>query len=207
MHAGIDTLPRRRPDPFGRRLLAAAAVVLLVVTASAALVAREQEVGFSTTPSAPPQPPDPAAFAGDPRLALCGPQPTPPIAIFEMAHMSDYPRHFPKLVRAQGPGRGHERACACRHQWRPAGRWPTAGGSAPVETLEPGHHDLCIVVGADAPSWAQIAVIDVDTTGYLAVLPEGSPAPTPPDPAAFNGDPRITEAPTGWPGRSSTRSR
>ena len=191
VHASIETLPRRRPDRFGRRLLAAAAVVLLVVTASAALVAREQGIGFNQTPSAPPQPPDPAAFAGDPRLALCGPQPTRPIAIFEMAHMSDYPRHFPNSYELTGlvADPNAPALVVISGDRQGGGRLPES--SQPVETLAPGHHDLCIVVGADAATWAPIGVVDVDTTGFLAVLPEGTPEATPPDPAAFSGDARL----------------
>ena len=165
LRAHITRLPRRRQHQRG--LLAAAAGILLLLTMGGLLATR---IPLGTSGAAP-QPPDPAAFAGDPRLVVCGVTPDGADAIFEMAHLRDYPLHLPAaypLVGLQGDPEATTLVIVLRG---PSSA--TRLGGTPV----PGTQDLCMVVGSDPATWQQIAVVGVDTSGLLAVLPEPTGTP------------------------------
>ena len=158
-------LPRRRPHQRG--LLAAAAGILLVLSMGGLLATRIQ-LGTS---GAAPQPPDPAAFAGDPRLALCGVTPDGADAIFEMAHLRDYPLHLPAaypLKDLQADPDAPTLVIVLRGQ---------SSTTRLTGTPVPGTQDLCLVVGSDPATWQQVAVVGVDTSGLLAALPEPTGTP------------------------------
>ena len=158
-------LPRRHPHQRG--LLAAAAGILLVLSMGGLLATRIQ-LGTS---GAAPQPPDPAAFAGDPRLALCGVTPDGADAIFEMAHLRDYPLHLPAaypLKDLQAAPDAPTLVIVLRGQ---------SSTTRLTGTPVPGTQDLCLVVGSDPATWQQVAVVGVDTSGLLAALPEPTGTP------------------------------
>ncbi len=158
-------LPRRRPHQRG--LLAAAAGILLVLSMGGLLATR---IPLGTSGAAP-QPPDPAAFAGDPRLALCGVTPDGADAIFEMAHLRDYPLYLPAaypLKDLQADPEAPTLVIVLRGQ---------SSMTRLTGTPVPGTQDLCLVVGSDPATWQQVAVAGVDTSGLLAVLPEPTGTP------------------------------
>ena len=159
------TLPSRRASRRG--LLAAAASIVLLLSFGGLLVAN---LPFGTSGAAPSAP-DPAAFAGDPRLAVCGVEPKDAIAIFEMAHLRDYPLHLPAAYELMGLMADLEAPTLVIVHRGPGS--PNRQGEAAL----PGSHDLCLVVGSDPASWANVAVVGVDTTGMLAYLPEPTGTP------------------------------
>jgi hypothetical protein len=156
--------PRRRAR---RGLLAAAAGIVLLLGVGGLLVAR-LPLGTS---GAAPHAPDPAAFAGDPRLAVCGATADQALAVFEMARVRDYRLHLPAAYELTGLQADPDAPALVIVFAGPAspGRGEASAG--------PGNHDLCMVVGADAASWAGVTIVDVDTTGLLAFLPEPTGTP------------------------------
>ncbi len=160
--------PRRRAR---RGLLAAAAGIVVLLGLGGLLVTR---LPLGTSGAAPGAP-NPAAFAGDPRLAECGVTSADAVAIFEMAHLRDYRLHLPAAYELKGLTADPEAPALVIVL-----RGPATGGRL-GESAAPGSHDLCLVVGSDAASWAHIAVAGVDTTGLLAYLPEPTGTPIAPD--------------------------
>ena len=160
-------LPPRRSPGMRRGLLAAAAGIVLVLSFGGLLLTNLPFGSSGAAPSAP----DPAAFAGDPRLAVCGVEPKDAIAIFGMAHVRDYPLHLPAAYELTGLAADPEAPTLVVVHRGPG------SANRQGETAPPGSHDLCLVVGADAASWAPVTVLGVDTTGMLAYLP--APTGTP----------------------------
>lgn len=165
----IDLPPRRRP--LGARLrylTTVAAAGLLVLIASFGLARLPIGAGDA------PRPPDPASFAGDPRMDRCGAsRPGQALAAFEMAHASDYQIHLPAMGRSPELERAEPAFVVVF-----AGRAPfggVSGGAAPQpgatlgpRTPAPNEHDVCVLVGDD-PNNAELNVYtDVDTTGLRA---------------------------------------
>ena len=70
--ARIDMLPPRRRDRLPGRWLAVAAVFVVLLASLPTILGGNAGPRLRITPGASLTPPDPAAFAGDPRLALCG---------------------------------------------------------------------------------------------------------------------------------------
>jgi hypothetical protein len=154
--------PRRRRQPS--QLAAAAAVILALGLAAFALAPRFN----SGTGEASPAPPDPAAFAGDPRLARCGATVDTAIAAFEMSHARDYRLHLPAMLLA--PELDVE-APAFVVVYRGMSPIPRLGGAPPPgqtwqpRSLEPGRHDVCVLVGTDLATAEMSVYSDVDTSG------------------------------------------
>ncbi len=165
LRASIVRLPPRRPRRRGW-LLAAAGV--LVALGLGGVFVSELRLGTS---GAAPSAPDPAAFADDPRLAVCGVTADDAVAIFELAHVRDYPLQLPAAYPLIGLKADPEAPALVVVRKGPG--TPERGGATPA----PGSHDLCLVVGAGAATWAPIAITDVDTTGLLAFLPGPSATP------------------------------
>ncbi|MEW6224106.1 MAG: hypothetical protein AB1627_05700 [Chloroflexota bacterium] len=161
----IATLPPRRRSRRG--LLAAAAGIVLLLGFGGLLVAR-LPLGTS---GAAPGPPDPAAFAGDPRLGECGVTSAGAVAIFELAHVRDYPRQLPAAYELKGLEADPEAPALVVVLDGPGS--PDRMGSPAPE----GSHDLCLVIGADAATWTVTRVAGVDTSGLLAFLPEPTGTP------------------------------
>ncbi len=190
----IALLPPRRTS--GRRpWLAGAVAAVLVVAVAIGIVLGPR---ISGGPS--PVPPDPAAFAGDPRLTACFGGAGEVQYAFEMTHARDYQRYLPNMLLApeldvDSPGFVVVFA---------AGVVPSVGllppgpadasetPSAPVTAPPPSHRSVCILVDG-APNLYS----DVDIDGLRTTVDESSPPPSTaavgwPDPSAFRGDPRFT---------------
>jgi hypothetical protein len=163
--AGLPARRRRR-----RAGLLAAAAGIVVMLGLGALVVTNLPFGTS---GAAPSAPNPAAFDGDPRLAVCNATAADATAIFEMTHLRDYPLHLPAAYPLIGL-QGDPEAPTLVIVFKGPGSVERGG-----ETPAPGSHDLCLVVGADPASWQSIAVVGVDTTGLLAYLPEPTGTPIP----------------------------
>jgi hypothetical protein len=172
VRASIGRLPPRRA---GRRgWLAAAAGILVVVGLGGVLIVSLPGESAGPAPTAPaggPVAPDPAAFAGDPRLAVCGVTPARATAIFELAHVRDYARQLPAAYPLVGLQADPEAPALVVVLEGPG--HPERGGAS----ADPATHDLCMVVGTEPSAWAPIAITGVDTTGLIAVLPEPSSTP------------------------------
>lgn len=162
----IKALPPRRRRRGGA-VLAGAAGIVVMLGIGGLLVANLPLGSGGAAPGAP----DPAAFTGDPRLAVCDVTAADAEAIFELEHVRDYPLHLPAaypLVGLQGDPDVPALVIVL------AG---PASGDRAGNTLGPGNHDLCMVVGADKASWARVDIVDVDTTGLIGVLPEPTGTP------------------------------
>lgn len=97
--ARIDILPPRRRDRLPGRWLAVAAVFVLLLASLPTILGGNAGRGGGAPGSsgASPTPPDPAAFAGDPRLRACFSGAFPVEFVFEMRHARDYQTHFPAM--------------------------------------------------------------------------------------------------------------
>jgi hypothetical protein len=94
----IDMLPGRHRVRRRGWLLATAAVLAIVAVGLSSLVLSPRQQGTAPTAASHPVPPDPAAFAGDPRVAACLGTTAPVQYAFEMTHARDYQRHLPAML-------------------------------------------------------------------------------------------------------------
>ena len=162
----IKALPPRRRRRGGAVLAAAAGVVVMLGIGG--LLVANLPLGSG---GAAPGPPDPAAFALDPRLAVCGLTATDAEAIFELEYVRDYPLHLPAAYKLIGLDADPEAPALVIVRSGPA------SGDREGNSPGAGNHDLCMVVGADKASWARVDIVDVDTTGLIGVLPEPTGTP------------------------------
>ena len=97
--ARIDMLPPRRRDRLAGRWLAVAAIFVVLLASLPTLLRGNAGLGGDARNSsaASPTPPDPAAFAGDPRVKACFEGTFPVEFVFEMRHARDYQTHFPAM--------------------------------------------------------------------------------------------------------------
>jgi hypothetical protein len=183
----VATLPpRRRRQPS--QLAAAAAVIVALGLAAFALAPRFSAGAGEASPGtgeASPVPPDPAAFADDPRLARCGATVETAIDAFEMIRARDYRLHLPAMLLA--PELDVD-APAFVVVYRGMSPIPRLGGAPPPgqtwqpRSLEPGRHDVCVLVGTDAATAEMSVYSDVDTTGLTVDVAPTYPSATPPTP-------------------------
>jgi hypothetical protein len=188
----VAALPPRHTGPRRGWLMTAAAAVLVVVALS---------VGILVLPpvhsGGPPAPPDPAAFAGDPRLASCFGGAGEVQYAFEMTHARDYQRYLPNMLLApeldvDDPGFVVVFGSGVTPN---VGLLGAPGASRGPQTAPPpSHRYVCIVVG-DTPNLYS----DVDIDGLRATIDGSSTVPTStpasdvlPDASAFRDDPRFT---------------
>ncbi|HEX2756282.1 MAG TPA: hypothetical protein VHM48_12510 [Candidatus Limnocylindrales bacterium] len=171
----VAVLPPRRRRQLGP-LAVAAAVIVAIGLAAFALVPRQSSV---TSQPSSPVPPDPAAFAGDARLARCGASVDTALDVFEMGRARDYRLHLPAMglspeLDVDTPG-----FVVVFRDMQPfavLGAPPPAGQTWPPRSLAPGHHDVCILVGAD-PATAELNIYDdVDITGLAAFVAGTDPS-------------------------------
>lgn len=173
--AALPPRRRRRSSP----LATAAAIVLALGLGAFALMPRSG--GVTAPGSSSPVPPDPAAFAGDPRLARCGATVETALDAFEMAHARDYQVHLPAMLLAPELDVDAPAFVVVFRAMQPfagGGAAPPPGQTWPPRSLEPNHHDVCILVGAD-PATAELNVYeDVDVAGLTADALSASVAPS-----------------------------
>ena len=180
LRAAIAALPARRRRNRFVSVAAAAAVVLALGLAAIAVVPH------SSGPARGPGrlPPDPAAFARDPRLARCGATIANALDIFEMAHARDYHLHLPAMglsPELDVDARAFVVVYRDRQPFGVSGAAPPPGQTwPPAPSLAPGHHDVCVLVGSD-PSTAEMNVYgDVDIAGLTVAIDLTEPSvPTP----------------------------
>lgn len=186
----IDTLPERR----GRRrrgwLLATAAVVAVVAVGASAFMFASRPDGYAPSGPNRPVPPDPAAFAGDPRLAACFGSAGPVEFAFEMRHARDYQRHLPAMLLSpeldvDDPGFVVVFASGAE--------LPVGGGafaSRDTTSPNPNQRSVCILVGGVPNLYEHVDIsgmgADIGTGDATASLqpspttsPSAGPAPTP----------------------------
>ena len=189
--ASLDRLPDRRSRRSGWIRAATAAVVVIAGIGAAVVVPRL--AGPSVGPAQPVLP-DPASFANDPRLQVCGAASDGLLTVFEMAHVSDYQRHLPNAYPLVGLDVAPAEPALVLVYAGPStgGRLPLS--ASPTPSPSPREHDICMVVGDEPSAWAPIAIARVDITGLISVLPTELPVdasrsvPSPTSTASSVGD-------------------
>jgi hypothetical protein len=135
--------PRRRRQPSN--LATAAAVIVAVGLAVLALVPRSGSVSSQVNGAVPP---DPAAFAGDPRLARCTQELLDVDKVFEMTKASYFPLYFPGWWQGASELEVDDPALVVIEHER---EWATTGGAPmPGQTRDPKpalNYQMCIAVG------------------------------------------------------------
>jgi hypothetical protein len=186
----VATLPpRRRSQPS--QLAAAAAVIVALGLAAIALAPR---INYGTGVDTGPVPPNPAAFAGDPRLARCGASVDTAIDAFEMGHARLYRLYMPAMLLSPELDVDEPAFVVVYAAIQPfgvAGAPQADGRTQEPRSLTPRHHDVCVLVGTD-PATAEMNIYsDVDTTGLTldvntsaSFSPEGTPPTTVAPPSA-----------------------
>lgn len=159
-------LPARRR--FAIAWAVAASLALGAVMVSLAVWGGWRLLGNATSPGS-----SYPIVTSDPRFSRCGGATNPVVAAFPMAHASDYRAHFPLMgktpvLEISDPafvvvfGSGYT---------GPIMPQIVPGASAgPPATLAPGHHDVCVWIGA-ADSGDYYVFGAVDTTGMVATPP------------------------------------
>jgi len=172
----IASLPDR---PAGRRrtILAAAASIALLLGVAGLVIGRVPLIGDVGRA----QPPDPAAFAGDPRLADCATGMTDVAQAFEMTHARWFPLHFPGWWGGAEELEVDDPALVVISGERPGQRYVPQPSGLPKDLSTP-HPviDLCIAVGppGDAivrrygPTWFErivsvLSAADIERAGRM----------------------------------------
>lgn len=168
LRGAVATLPSRHRRGRAIAGVLAAAAGITVLVGFVGVLALGSIGGRS---GAAPRPPNPAYFAGDPRLAVCNAAPADAEAIFELQHLADYPAQLPHAYELVGLTADLSDP-ALVIVFKGPGSVDRQGA-----TPAPGTHDLCLVVGADAAHWQPVGVVAVDTTGLEAFLPEPTSTP------------------------------
>jgi hypothetical protein len=163
----IDLPPRRRRLAGWLRVAPAVATAVVAILLVSVALTR-----LAPGPTGAPRPPDPAAFAGDPRMDRCGATGLgQAIAVFEISHAAEYQIHLPAMGRSPELERPDPALVVIYAGRAPLGGADGAGGASPqpgstsVANPGPNAHDVCILVGDD-PATAEVNVYAaVDTTG------------------------------------------
>jgi hypothetical protein len=196
VRTSIDALPPRRRSPQRSLFAAAAAVIAVVAIGVSALFISTQPNGTAPTPPSRPVPPDPAAFAGDPRLNACYGAAGPVEFVFEMPHARDYQHHFPAMLLAPELDVDDPALAVVFASDSPA----LIGGSRPPSAIRdptptnPNERWVCILVGGTPNVYE-----NVDISGMQVDLGDGplastSESPTS-SPASPSSTPTLTPAP------------
>jgi hypothetical protein len=196
----VATLPpRRRRQPS--QLAAAAAVIIALGLAGFALAPRFSSVGGTANG---PVAPDPAAFAGDPRLARCGASVDTASDAFEMAHARDYRRYLPAMGSSPELDVETPAFVVVYRSMQPFpafGAAPPPGQTWKPRSLEPGRHDICVLVGTDAATAEMTVYSDVDISGLTIDVVPSDPSPSELAPTPMVAPPSTTPEPApAWAG-------
>jgi hypothetical protein len=196
----VATLPpRRRRQPS--QLAAAAAVIIALGLAGFALAPRFSSGGGTANG---PVAPDPAAFAGDSRLARCGASVDTASDAFEMAHARDYRRYLPAMGSSPELDVETPAFVVVYRSMQPFpvfGAAPPPGQTWKPRSLEPGRHDICVLVGTDAATAEMTVYSDVDISGLTIDVVPSDPSPSELAPTPMVAPPSTTPEPApAWAG-------
>lgn len=185
VRTSIDGLPARQRRPGRGWLFAAAAVVAVIAIGLSAVLVPSQPAGGA--PGGPPVQPDPAAFAGDPRLAACFGAAGPVEFAFEMPRARDYQRHFPAMLLApeldvDDPGFVVVFASGAELLVGLSGP-PGATGEA-TPSAGPNERSVCVLVGDTRNLYSNVDIsgmqVDIGTSqASAAPAPSTDSSPTP----------------------------
>lgn len=184
--ATVAVLPAR--PRLRRPALAAAASIAVLLGVGALVIGRVPLPGISA------EPPDPAAYAGDPRLDDCRSQLGDVDRVFEMTHARWFPLHFPGWWKGAPELEVDDPALVVLERPRPGVRrlpGQSADGSAPVATPTP-VFGMCIAVGR--PGSATIHTYG--QTWFERIVPVLSDADIA---RAARMDPDVFADPSAWP--------
>ena len=135
--------PRRRRQPSS--LAAAAAIIVALGLAAFAIAPRLTSISGQADASMSP---DPAAFAGDPRLARCSQELIDVDKVFEMTRARYFPLYFPGWWQGDPELEVDDPALVVIEHPR---EWPTTGAAPmPGQTRDPTprfDYQMCIAVG------------------------------------------------------------
>ncbi len=141
--------PRGRRPVYSMRVFATVRVALLLIALTSVGLFRltAEEVGE-------PNPPDPAAVAGEARLNRCGVlRPGQVVAAFRMAHASDYQLHLPAMLRAPELERPEPAFVIVlvgdAEIGGLSGAAPPPDASTATGSPTPNAHVVCVLVGDD----------------------------------------------------------
>lgn len=182
VRARIATLPDR---PAGRRrsILAAAASIALLLGVAGLVIGRVPLVGDVGRPVAP----DPAAFAGDPRLAVCARNLIDVDRAFEMTHARWFPLYFPGWGKGAPELEVDDPALVVIETPREV-MGAFAPGSSPTQSK---YYQVCIAVG---PPGASITHL-YGPTSFERIVPVLSAADIE---RAGHMDPDVLADPANW---------
>lgn len=188
VRAQIATLPDRSA---GRRrsILAAAASIALLLGVAGLVIGRVPLIGDAGRAVAP----DPAAFAGDPRLAACASGMTEVAQVFEMTRARWFPLHFPGWGRGAEELEVDDQALVVISGERPGQRYVPQPSGLPEDRSTP-HPviEMCIAVGP--PDGA--VVHRYGPTWFERIVPVLSAAEIE---RAGHMDPEVLADPANWP--------
>lgn len=197
VRGSIDELPPRRRTPQRTWFVGAAAIIAVLAIGASALVLSPRSNGTATIAPSRPVPPDPAAFAGDPRLHACYGDAGPVEFVFEMPHARDYQRHFPAMLLAPELDVDDPAFTVVFASDAPpliGGSRPPSATIDPTESSNPNERWVCILVG-DTPNVYEnvdISGMSIDLGDPPAAPPSASPTTSLLPPAAT---PTLTPAP------------
>lgn len=176
VRARMATLPDRK---VGRRrsILAAAASIALLLGVAGLVVGRAPLIGEVGRPA----PPDPAAFAGDPRLAACAAGMTDVAQVFEMTHARWFPMYFAGWWAGAEELEVEDPALVVISGQRPGQRYVPQPSGLPENLSTPDPViELCIAVGPPdgaivhryGPTWfgrivPVLSAADIDRAGRM----------------------------------------
>jgi hypothetical protein len=163
----VAVLPPRRRR--GLSPLASAAVVLVALALGAVILA--PRFGSVGGPAGAP--------TWNKELARCGASLETAFAVFSMDRARDYQLHLPAMLLAPELDVDDPAFVVVYAAMQPFG----GGGAAPPpgqtwapRSLDPGHHDICVLVGYDAATAELNIYENVDTTGMRVAVESGEPS-------------------------------
>ena len=169
----VAALPPRRRRGFSP--LASAAIILVALALGAFILApRFGSVGgiAGGTPT------NGEAATWNLELGRCGASLASALAVFPMEHARDYQLHLPAMLLSPELDVDDPAFVVVYEEMQPfsvGGAAPPPGQTRAPRSLDPGHHDLCVLVGADAATAELSIYSNVDTTGMRAAVESAEP--------------------------------
>jgi hypothetical protein len=170
----VAALPPRRRR--GLSPLASAAAILVALALGAFILApRFGSVGGSAGGT----PTNGEAATWNLELARCDASLATALAVFPMEHARDYRLHLPAMLLSpelEVDDPAFVVVYGEMHPFGVGGAPPPPGQTRAPRSLDPGHHDLCVLVGADAATAELNIYGNVDTTGMRAAVESTEPS-------------------------------